>query len=86
MKHQTDAANTRAMDATSALTNIVSTTAVDDTSKKNCGSKENWSRKKTRVLFCLRRKEDGTKLLLFIVFIGAKQETTSLYKEIKAVA
>ena len=86
MKHQNDAANTRAMDATSALTNIVSTTAVDDTSKRNCGSKENWSGKKTRVLFCLRRKEDGTKLLLFIVFIGAKQETTSLYKEIKAVA
>ena len=86
MKHQNDAANTTAMGATSTLANIVSTTAVDDTSKKNCGSKKDWSRKKTCVLVCLRRKEDGTKLPLFIVFIGAKQETTSLYKEIKAVA
>ena len=81
MKHQNDTANTTAMDAISALANIVSTTAVDDTSKKT-----DWSRKKTRVLVCLRRKEDGTKLPLFILFIGAKQETTSLYKEIKAVA
>lgn len=81
MKHQNDTANTTAMDAISALANIVSTTAVDDTSKKT-----DWSRKKTSVLVCLRRKEDGTKLPLFILFIGAKRETTSLYKEIKAVA
>ena len=46
MKHQNDAANTTAMDATSALANIVSTTAVDDTSKKTVALKKTGHEKK----------------------------------------
>ena len=38
---------------------------------------------KARVLFCLTAKADGTKLLPFIVFKGAKWETAALDKEIK---
>ena len=68
------------MDETSVWNDIVSNTTVEKTGSKEVPMKLT-GHGKVHVSVCLTGKTDGTRLKPFIIFKGAKQESTALHDE-----
>ena len=71
-----------AMNETAVWADMVSSTTVDVTGKKEICLKTT-GHEKVRISVCLSAKADGTKLKPFIVFGGAKREVEALNKEFR---
>ena len=71
-----------AMDETPVWNDMVSSTIVDKAGSKDVPLKTT-GHEKVRVSVCLAAKGDGTKLKLFVVFVGAKRKSKALHEEYK---